>query len=118
MKKITDLPFPAYAYLPGQMSHPAEGHVATAATDEAALQYGFDLFNHEFYWEAHEAWEPLWLAAPRSSPLRLALHVLILNTATRLKERLGEAGPAARLRRRAEECLAEFNRVSRQSSQS
>jgi hypothetical protein len=22
--------------------------------------FGVDLFNHEFYWEAHETWEPLW----------------------------------------------------------
>ncbi len=27
--------------------------------------YGIDLFNAQFYWEAHEVWESLWLVARR-----------------------------------------------------
>ncbi|TGQ49534.1 DUF309 domain-containing protein, partial [Mesorhizobium sp. M1C.F.Ca.ET.210.01.1.1] len=27
------------------------------------FRWGIDLFNHGYYWEAHEAWEPLWHAA-------------------------------------------------------
>ncbi|MER9007639.1 DUF309 domain-containing protein [Mesorhizobium sp. M0862] len=27
------------------------------------FRWGIDLFNHGYYWEAHEAWEPLWQTA-------------------------------------------------------
>ncbi|WP_394885884.1 DUF309 domain-containing protein (plasmid) [Mesorhizobium sp. AaZ16] len=40
---------------------------------EAALGrcvWGIDRFNHGYYWEAHEAWEPLWHAAKQSAPHR------------------------------------------------
>ncbi|MER9222262.1 DUF309 domain-containing protein [Mesorhizobium sp. M0644] len=30
-----------------------------------------DLINHGYYWEAHEAWEPLWHAAKQSPQHRL-----------------------------------------------
>ncbi|HAD03325.1 MAG: hypothetical protein A2091_13405 [Desulfuromonadales bacterium GWD2_61_12] len=36
------------------------------ATCEIYL-YGIDLFNHGYWWEAHEAWETVWLAAGQRS---------------------------------------------------
>ena len=73
---------PPYSYVPGQgLPHPTgdeRGHSfgrheppplmldeATWRQNETWL-YAFDLFNHGFYWEAHEAWESLWHTARRS----------------------------------------------------
>ncbi len=46
-----------------------------------------DLFNHGYYWEAHEAWEQLWRAAERGTPEHDLLHGLILLAATGVKLR-------------------------------
>ena len=34
-------------------------------TPEALLQLGIDLYNAGYYWNAHEAWEAVWLDAER-----------------------------------------------------
>ncbi|WP_292396668.1 DUF309 domain-containing protein, partial [Mesorhizobium sp.] len=52
-----------------------------------------DLFNHGYYWEAHEAWEPLWHTAKQSTQHRLFFKGLILlAAAARVKIREGESG--------------------------
>jgi predicted metal-dependent hydrolase len=38
---------------------------------------GIDLFNHGYYWEAHEAWEALWHAAGRAGPVADFVKALI-----------------------------------------
>src|SRR5262249_41594058 len=73
-------PFPAYTYLPGGSPHPTadpQGHSfgirpgSHEAFRPEAWQlsenylFGLDLFNHGYYWEAHEAWESLWHACGR-----------------------------------------------------
>lgn len=35
--------------------------------------YGVDLYNHSYWWEAHEAWEAVWNTAPKSSHSSYAL---------------------------------------------
>src|SRR5882757_983674 len=91
--------FPSYAYLPGRQPHPVRdpaGHsyrnapVAVAA--EASLgsdvfQWGIDLFNYGYYWEAHEAWEPLWQGASPGTARRLLFKALILLSAAGVKIR-------------------------------
>src|SRR6266496_2854246 len=77
---VPDMPLPPYAHVPGRTPHPISdprGHSFGArhelpdAPDEKhwqqcrAYQYGIDLFNHGYYWEAHEAWEGLWHACGR-----------------------------------------------------
>lgn len=77
---VPDQPFPPYAYIPGRTAHPTrdpDGHSygviletpdspdPTAWQDCHDYLYGIDLFNHGFYWEAHEAWEGLWVACGR-----------------------------------------------------
>jgi hypothetical protein len=47
--------------------------------------YGVDLFNHFYFWEAHEAWEGLWAAAERQSAPSLLLQGLIQIAAALLK---------------------------------
>ena len=110
---LPDRPFPAYAYLPGRQPHPVrdlDGHSyglepVTVAPD-AALQseeflWGVDLFNHGYYWEAHEAWEGLWQAARSSARHRLVFKALILLAAAGVKLREGKRIPAARHATRA-----------------
>jgi hypothetical protein len=98
--------FPRYAYLPGRGPHPVrdpEGHSyglqpvpAAASLKSEEFAWGQDLFNHGYYWEAHEAWEALWQSASRGSPLRAFLKGLILLSATGVKIREGKQKPAMR----------------------
>ncbi|MER8948066.1 DUF309 domain-containing protein [Mesorhizobium sp. M0809] len=100
--------FPTYAYLPGKHPHPVRhplGHSyrnepVTIALAEAlgsdVFRWGIDLFNHGYYWEAHEAWEPLWHAAKRSTQHRLFFKGLILLAAAGVKIREGKRVAAVR----------------------
>ncbi len=53
-----------------------------------ALARGTDLFNHGYFWEAHEAWEAPWQREPKGTPERLYLQGLIRLAATALKYRI------------------------------
>lgn len=97
---------PVYRYLPGIHPHPVndpEGHSYRAPSepepdhspwdpaDWRSLEdylYGVDLYNHHYYWEAHEAWEGLWLAVRRGSRPHRYLQGLIKVAAALLKVRL------------------------------
>ncbi|MBM3277207.1 MAG: DUF309 domain-containing protein [Candidatus Handelsmanbacteria bacterium] len=71
---LPDLEFPPYRHLPGQTPHPRthpQGHhfalpgPGLPLTGEnwrthRAYLAGVDLFNHAYWWEAHEAWEGPW----------------------------------------------------------
>jgi hypothetical protein len=75
--------FPPYAYRPGTTPHPRrdpEGHSRELPepsldawqpdqwrSNQAWLR-AVDLYNHGFWWEAHELLEALWQAAGRDSP--------------------------------------------------
>ena len=109
MKRLRLLPhrgFPSYAYLPGQRPHPirdpaghsyhVEPRPAIAALDSDEFAWGQDLFNHGYYWEAHEAWEGIWHVADRGSALRALLKGLILLSAAGVKIREGKRAPAMR----------------------
>jgi predicted metal-dependent hydrolase len=56
-----------------------------------------DLFNAFFFWEAHEAWERLWLTQPRGSSPALVLQGLIQLSAALLKLRTNSLAAAERL---------------------
>jgi len=74
--RYTDLSFPPYRFVPGgPWPHPVKdpaGHMCDQSeSDEPVLPphrwseqscylYGIDLFNHAYWWEAHEAWEHIW----------------------------------------------------------
>lgn len=103
---LPDRLFPRYAYLPGKGPHPVRdpgGHsygvqpvLVSASIDSEEFAWGQDLFNHGYYWEAHEAWEGLWQTANRGSPLRALLKGLILLSASGVKIREGKRSPAMR----------------------
>ena len=100
--------FPPYAYLPGKKPHPVRdptGHsyrvelipvAAEASLESDVFLWGLDLFNHGYYWEAHEAWESLWQVAERGSSLRMLFKGLILLSAAGVKVREGKHAAAVR----------------------
>lgn len=100
----TEIPFPPYRYVPGQSPHPRthpEGHSYGKPeevhppwnpdewkTIERYL-YGIDLYNHAYFWEAHEALESLWRAAEPSSVKACFIQGLIQIAAANLHRRMG-----------------------------
>ena len=103
---LPDQPFPPYAYVPGHTPHPTHdrgGHSYGAEfqipeppnpEDWRACReylYGIDLFNHSYYWEAHEVWEGLWVACGRRGPTATYLQALISLAAAGLKARSSNA---------------------------
>lgn len=115
--RYTRRPFPPYRYLPFQGAasrpHPRndpQGHSYDA--DEEYLPhftpddwpscepflYGIDLFNHGYWWEAHEAWETVWLAAGgRETRCGRFVQGLIQLAAAQLKREIGSPGGAQSL---------------------
>ncbi len=101
---VPDEPLPSYAFVPGRHPHPvsdAAGHShghspqrpapldPTAWGDSAAYCFGLDLFNHGYYWEAHEQWEGLWHACGRHGVTATLLKALIQLAAAGVKVREG-----------------------------
>lgn len=114
---VPELPLPPYSYVPrGSHPHPTRdvgGHsygrvkLPCPAPDPAAWQscqpylYGIDLFNHGYYWEAHEVWEDLWHACGRQGTTADFFKALIALAAAGVKQREGVANG---VRRHAERC--------------
>jgi len=109
--RYSKTPLPPYSYVPGFTPHPVSdprghmhGHVAKPPAalepeywqESEAYRYGIDLFNHGYYWEAHEAWESLWHAAGRRGPVATWLKALIKLAAAAVKLREGNAAGARR----------------------
>ena len=117
---LPEIDFPPYTYVPAQTPHPVSdpgGHQfglepeQPATTDFSPDQWlrsrdylhGIDLFNHGYYWEAHEAWEAVWHAAGRSGPTADLLKGLIKLAAAGVKTRAGSLAGRRRHCRRAAE---------------
>lgn len=116
---VPEMPFPSYTYVPGRgLPHPVTdpaGHSFGLRTDpgpalepatwrdSTAYLFGFDLLNHQFYWEAHETWESLWNANGRRGTVADFLKALIKLAASGVKHREGRlAGTRTHARRAAE----------------
>ena len=114
---------PPYAYLPGKNPHPVRdpaGHshhvepipvAAEVSRSSDAFLWGLDLFNHGYYWEAHEAWEGLWQVADRDGPLRMLFKGLILLSAAGVKIRERKNAAAQRHAKRAAALLRQLAKV-------
>ncbi len=114
--RYTLRPFPPYRFLPGRHPHPTaspQGHSYASAREAApALEmptaenweaseeylYGCDLYNHGYWWEAHEAWEALWHLPEKGSVAKHFLQGLIQVSARHLQLRLGHLPGIERLR--------------------
>ena len=114
---LPDEPFPAYAYVPGKFPHPTrspEGqsygktHSASPALDPSQWRQcrpylcGIDLFNHGYYWEAHEAWENLWHGVGRRGEVAEFLKGLIALAAAGVKAREGRVAGVKQHAQRAQ----------------
>ena len=73
--------------------------------------WGCDLFNHGYYWEAHEAWEGLWHASGQRGVTADFLKGLIKLAAAGVKVREGRPAGVSRHAQRAIEL---FERVRSQ----
>ncbi len=119
--------FPPYAFAGSPQPHPRnhpEGHsrglpeVIPPPLDPARWPesedylHGIDLFNHGYYWEAHEAWEGLWMAAGKTGPISELMKGLIKLAAAGVKAR--QAEPEG-IRRHAERARAHFEAARRLS---
>jgi hypothetical protein len=94
----------------GHVAQPVLPLATDAWQNSEVYRYGIDLFNHGFYWEAHEAWEALWHAAGRRGAIALWLKALIKLAAAAVKLREGNAYGAAHHARRSQQLLAELKR--------
>ena len=105
MRLVPEMPLPPYSFVPGRSPHPVSdpaGHsqgitpapVAPINPDHwrESRDYlrAIDLFNHGYYWEAHEAWEGLWHAVGRRGLLADFLKGLIKLAAAGVKVREGK----------------------------
>jgi len=94
--------FPPYMHDPGKTPHPyrhEDGHShgqpeptvspldPAAPLDSEAYLYGFDLFNHGYFWESHVWWEALWHAHGRKGDVAELLRALIRLAAAGVKAR-------------------------------
>lgn len=117
-ERFTAYAFPPYSYVTGHFPHPlresaghgchgpeppAEAFRPQDWRDSATYLWGIDLFNHGYYWEAHEVWESLWHSVPRVSETAAFLKGLIKLAAAGVKMREGRPEGIRRHARRAAE---------------
>lgn len=108
---------PPLAYHPGVTPRPDESLFAPfkrlpiPATAEAlaqteAFRLGFTLFERGYFWEAHEVWEPVWMALPDGADKQLVQGLIQLANAG-LKRAMGRDQAARRILTRADLHLAQ-----------
>ena len=105
----TGVHWPDHAYTPGKNDrHPEDffdeiknsvstGMTANEISQSRAYLFGFELFDQGFYWEAHEVWEPVWLALPDSAQEKFFVQALIQTSNAYLKLRMEKPKAALRL---------------------
>jgi uncharacterized protein len=119
--RYSTFPFPPYTYVPGTGTpHPVSdprGHMHGVAEELPApldpqhwqqcetFLYAVDLFNHGYFWEAHEAWESLWHAAGHRGVMGDFLKALIKLAAAGVKQLEGNPSGKQRHLQRAHELL-------------
>lgn len=113
--RYSTVPFPSYRFVPGRNPHPTadlRGHsylppgrphprpaplIPERWNESQDLLYGIDLYNHGYWWEAHEAWEGLWRLTDNSGAIGRGLQGWIQVSACHLKILLGHRTGAERL---------------------
>lgn len=102
LPRYSNQSFPAYRYIPGENPHPTrdpDGHSYGELIPEPVMfsleqwqeseeyLYGVDCFNHGYWWEAHEAFESIWIAAGRTSQTGFFIQGLIQIAVALLKRK-------------------------------
>ena len=77
--------------------------VATEWQENLPYRYGWFLFLNQYFWEAHEVWEPVWLKAAVNSKERFLIQGLIQLANAGLKHIQGNTRAENRLREIASE---------------
>ena len=110
--RYTDRPFPSYRFVPGKTPHPTrdpEGHSFGQQPEHLPgfkpeewreckpYLYGIDLFNHDYWWEAHESLELVWVAAGRQTKAGQFIQGLIQIAVAHLKQHQGFNDVARRM---------------------
>jgi predicted metal-dependent hydrolase len=122
-----ELALPHYAYVPGTIHpHPTSdprGHSYRKKPDDSLsfspdswqtcqpFLFGIDLFNHGYYWEAHESWESLWRLCDRQSKPAKFLKALIKLAAAGVKRREGVPAGVQSHAERAKQLLHEIGDI-------
>ena len=113
-RKMPDPQFPPFTYIPGRTPRGdrsvVELHRLVLDPDNWAasphFQQGLRLFCHGYYWEAHEAWESVWLQLGRTGPPSDFVKGLIKFAAAGVKVLEGNLRGAVRHLARARELLS------------
>ncbi len=130
-KRFSTISFPAYRYVPTQNPHPVihpDGH--SFGKEETEIErilpehwqknslylYGIDLFNYGYWWEAHEAWETIWLKTKKFDLEGQYLQGLIQMSAALLKLYQGNKKSFFKLYQEASKrlnfCLSELKKLN------
>ena len=100
---------PKHAYVPGQTARHAEGRFApvcataqlgmspTQLAQSKAFCTGLFYLQRGYFWEAHELFEPVWMALEEGSEERCLLQALIQLANAQLKLRMHRPKAASRL---------------------
>jgi hypothetical protein len=99
--RYTKIPLPDRKFIPGQGIHPDKdpqgSHIPEVNVENVEFTperwqnaqrylYAIDLFNHGFWWEAHEVLEGLWIQTGRTTPLARFIQGIIQISAALLKD--------------------------------
>lgn len=78
-------------HVPGRNARPPEGAIAPG------LEEGLAQYRAGYFWEAHEAWEPVWMAAPPNSPEKALMQAIIQLANGNLKLVMDQKRAASRI---------------------
>lgn len=119
LKRYSTRDYPPYAHIPGKTPHPKkDGGYWQGLSDPDSYElteenwqshqdyrYAVDLFNAEFYWEAHVWWEAIWKSMPKGDG-RDFIQGLIKLAASALKYQMNENDIALGHALRAKELMS------------
>jgi uncharacterized protein len=99
------IPTPPYAYIPGRSPRHDKNLFAALSLSEdqsdltgsLAWRAGLHYIEHGFFWEAHEALEPVWMACPPNSTERHMVQALIQFANASLKVAMQRPNAVLRL---------------------
>lgn len=106
---------PERPYVPGRGPHPSTSLTTLPSEPDPPstwngtehslrsqpnYRWGIDLYNHGYYWEAHESWEALWIQATRGADVHTFLQGLIQCAAAALKARMDQPAACTALAKR------------------
>ena len=110
---------PSHAYIPGKNSRHSDGVFDQFKPDLSisneelanciAWHIGQLFFREEYYWEAHEVWEAVWILLDQESAPRALVRSLIQLTNAGLKGKMGREKAQTRLLDLAKAACPDFN---------